>query len=101
MWEFQGEHGLGGEEDLNVDPWIMYNEIHFLLDGIFTLRRDDTQRYIFDVFISWYFSLQTPLHCAAGNGKVEIVEILCQNGAKVNEQDVCNPTLSSCFQHEY
>ena len=41
---------------------------------------------LFDIFV--YF--QTPLHFAADNGKLDVVEILLRNGANINEKDVRN-----------
>ena len=43
------------------------------------------QRYSFEF---WFF--QTPLHSAAANGKLDVVEILLRNGANINEKNVRN-----------
>jgi ankyrin repeat protein len=50
--------------------------------GKFELTRNGSEIY----FICIVF--QTPLHNAAGNGEGDVVEILLQNGANINEKFV-------------
>jgi hypothetical protein len=58
------EFRLGEEEDFHIDGWIMHNVIYFLTDGMFTLTRDGTQRYIFDVFdVRLHYTMQLPICC--------------------------------------
>jgi hypothetical protein len=43
---------------------------------------------------------QTPLHDAAWEGKEDVVEILVQNGANVNEKDVKNISVGEADDFE-
>ncbi len=60
----------------------MHNIISFLTGGMFTLTRDGTEIYLTIALF------QTALHRAAMNGKVDVVEILVRNGARIDETDV-------------
>ncbi len=56
------------------------------------------KRWRRDIFLMFRF--QTPLHLAARNGKGDVVEILLQNGANINEKDVKNISVGETDDFE-
>jgi hypothetical protein len=61
---------------------------YILFQWVFSQWQEMAPRGIFLIF--WF---QTPLHYAAWEGKGDVVEILVQNGANINEKDVKNISI--------